>query len=165
MTEVAVPPEIVATDRLAALIVAERAAGVVPDGVRRLAALLPRDAALAEQVAARLRLSKADRKRLTLDAVPEEAEAAQALAYRDGAAVAIDRLLLADRAADAASLAGWAQPRFPLTGGQLIARGLAAGPEVARTLKAIEAQWVAEGFPPAARLGTLIGQALDQAKV
>ncbi len=153
-------PEIVATDRLVALIAAEGTAGVAPDGIRRLAALLPRDAALAEQIAARLRLSKADRRRLTLDAAPDEAEAPHALAYRDGVSIATDRLLLAGRATDAASLAGWARPRFPLSGGQLIARGLVPGPAVARTLKAIEAQWIAEGFPDAARFAILIADAL-----
>ena len=153
-------PEIAATDRLAALIVAERAAGIAPDGVRRLAALLPRAPDAVEQVAARLRLSKADRRRLTLAAVPEETEAPHALAYRDGVAIAIDRLLLAGRATDAAALSGWVRPRFPLSGGQLIARGLTPGPAVARTLKAIEARWVAEDFPDAARLAVLIGDAL-----
>ena len=35
------------------------------------------------------------------------------------------------------------------SGGALVARGLAKGPDVARTLKRIEARWVAAGFPPA----------------
>ena len=47
-----------------ALVAAERAAGVKPDPVRALAALLPADPGVAETTARRLRLSNADRDRL-----------------------------------------------------------------------------------------------------
>jgi hypothetical protein len=40
------------------------------------------------------------------------------------------------------------RPRFPLTGGDLIAMGLAPGPVVARTLQRVERAWVAGGFEP-----------------
>ena len=53
---------------LAALMAEETRQGVAPDAVRRLAALLPADVALAEQVAARFRLSGAQKKRLALAA-------------------------------------------------------------------------------------------------
>src|SRR5205823_7898924 len=49
---------------LGALIAAERAAAIDPDPLRRLAALLPRDATIAEDVASRLRLSNKARKRV-----------------------------------------------------------------------------------------------------
>src|SRR5690606_38308115 len=49
---------------LEALIAQERAQGVAPDPLRRLAALLPADPRTADQVAARLRLSATQRKRL-----------------------------------------------------------------------------------------------------
>ena len=49
---------------LATLIDYERAARVAPDGLRRLAALSPRDHRLAEAVAARLKLSNKAKKRL-----------------------------------------------------------------------------------------------------
>jgi len=42
-------------------------------------------------------------------------------------------------------------PTFPLTGGAIVARGVKAGPEVARLLQKTEAQWIAEGFPDEAR--------------
>jgi poly(A) polymerase len=48
-------PEVVEADRLAALVVAEQAAGVAPDALRRLAAILPADQQVAERVAARLK--------------------------------------------------------------------------------------------------------------
>src|SRR5204862_8229428 len=51
-------PEIGAADRLAALVAAERSAGIAPHPIRRLAALLPADRDVAAAVAARLRLSK-----------------------------------------------------------------------------------------------------------
>jgi hypothetical protein len=40
-------------------------------------------------------------------------------------------------------------PVFPLKGGAIVARGVTAGPAVARILQAVEARWVAEGFPDA----------------
>jgi poly(A) polymerase len=53
---------------LAALVAEEARQGVEPDAIRRLAALLPPEPALAEQVAARFRLSGAQKKRLALAA-------------------------------------------------------------------------------------------------
>ena len=44
--------------------------------------------------------------------------------------------------------------------GDIVARGVSAGPEVARVLRAVEAQWVAEGFPPEARVRELLDRAL-----
>ncbi|MGH6787583.1 MAG: CCA tRNA nucleotidyltransferase [Novosphingobium sp.] len=53
---------------LAALVAEEQRQRIAPDPLRRLAALLPADPALAEQVAARFRLSGAQKKRLALAA-------------------------------------------------------------------------------------------------
>jgi poly(A) polymerase len=145
---------------LAALIAHEQAAQVGGDPIRRLAALLPPAPEVAEAVAARLRLSKAQRTRLMSAAARKPADAAspRALAYAIGAASALDRLLLLG--ADTAALAGWQAPVFPLKGGAIVARGITAGPQVARILKAVEARWVAEGFPDAARLDALVDEAL-----
>ena len=144
---------------LAALVAAEARQGTPPDWLRRLAALLPPDPALAEQVAARFRLSVAQKKRLVSAAGREEKPGdARALAYRLGRDGALDRLLLAG--ADTAPLDGWDIPKFPLKGGQIVARGVKAGPEVARILRAVEARWVAEGFPGEERIGELLAQAL-----
>lgn len=135
---------------LRALLAAERAAGEAPDGLRRLAALLPGDAA-AEQIGARLRLSNKARARLHAMLTPADAASPEALAYRLGTQSAIDRILLGG-AVDGAAIArlrDWPVPRLPLSGGDLIALGLTAGPQVAKALQALERQWIAAGFPPA----------------
>jgi poly(A) polymerase len=145
---------------LARLIAAEAAQGIAPDPVRRLAALLPPFPAIAETVAARLRLSKAQRGRLVAAAERKADDGAnpRALAYRLTPPVAIDRLLLTG--GDARVIAGWQVPVFPLKGGAIVARGVTAGPQVARLLRQIEARWVAEGFPDAARVNQMLGEEL-----
>jgi len=151
---------------LGALVGQEEAQDVHPDPLRRLAALLPPDPKLAEQVAARLRLSAAQRKRLATAAARTDASQGaetdpRALAYRLGREEAFDRLLLAG--ADTAPLARWQAPVFPLKGRAIIARGIEAGPEVAQLLRAVEARWVEEGFPPEPRIATLLDEALGAA--
>ena len=144
---VPVVPEIEHADRLAALVVAECAAAIAPDPLRRLAALLPPDPATAEKVAARLKLSNKAKKRLGLAADPALGASPHRLAYRIGTEGALDRLLLAGRTDDATAIAAWPVPRLPVSGGDLIARGVSQGPDVARTLRRIEDQWVEAGFP------------------
>jgi poly(A) polymerase len=134
---------------LTELIVQEDRQNVAPDALRRLAALLPADVPLAESVASRFRLSGAQKKRLALAAARDGREdAARPLAYRLGREAALDRLLITG--ADVAPLAGWDIPEFPLKGGEIVARGIKAGPEVARVLRAVEARWIAAGFDNAA---------------
>lgn len=138
----------------------EDAARLAPDPLRRLAALLPASPPVAETVAARLRLSKAQRARLVCAAgrVEEDRDDPRALAYAGGLDCAIDRLLLAG--ADPAPLLGWQVPELPLKGGEIVARGVGAGPEVARTLREVERRWVAEGFPARARVETILDEVL-----
>ncbi len=157
---VPVVPEIEQADRMAALVAAEQEAGIAPDPVRRLAALLPADPGIAQRVAARLKLSNKAKKRLGLAADPSLALNPRSLAYRLGTEGAIDRLLLADRPADAASISGWPRPHLPIGGGELIARGLTQGPEVARMLKRIEDEWEAAGFPKGEEFGRIVDRAL-----
>ena len=146
---------------LAALVAEEARQNVAPDALRRLAALLPADPALAEQVASRFRLSGAQKKRLALAAGRSgEAADARALAYRLGIEGALDRLLLTG--ASIAPLDGWAPPPFPLKGGDIVARGVGAGPEVARVLRTVEARWVTEGFPDTARVDELLDSVLAE---
>ena len=144
-------PEIVDVPALAALADREQATGVAPDAIRRLAALIAPDAA--EGVGARLRLSNADRKRLVAASCGAGSEGARALAYRVGREIALDRLLLAGASID--PLVEWAPPRLPVSGGHLVARGIARGPEVARALREIETRWIAEGFPDSARVDAI----------
>jgi poly(A) polymerase len=146
---------------LAALVAEEQRQGAPPAALRRLAALLPPDPRLAAQVAARLRLSSAHRKRLM--AVAERGDApgdARALAYRVGRTVATDRLLLAGQ--PIAPLAGWDVPQLPLKGGEIVARGIGAGPEVARTLRQVEDRWAAEGFPGRERVLAILDAVLKE---
>lgn len=139
--------------RLAELVALERAAGEPPEPLRRAAALLPADATLAASVAARLRLSKKASKRLIAAAERTDGPLDQpkALAYRIGIEEAVDRLLLGggsadDIAAKVAALRAWEKPRFPLSGSDIMAMGLAPGPVVAKTLQAIEREWIGSGF-------------------
>ncbi|MDT9011966.1 CCA tRNA nucleotidyltransferase [Novosphingobium sp. APW14] len=144
--EVVLPEADVAA--LAALVAEESRQQIAPDALRRLAALLPADVQLAEAVASRFRLSGAQKKRLALAAARDGAERdARPLAYRLGRDCALDRLLIAG--ADAAALDGWVIPEFPLKGGEIVARGIKAGPEVARVLRQVESGWIAAGFADA----------------
>ena len=145
---------------LARLIAAETAQGFAPDPVRRLAALLPPSPDVAEGVAARLRLSKAQRTRLigAAERTATDAENPQVLAYRLTPPLAIDRLLLIG--SDARCLTDWQVPTFPLKGGAIVARGVTAGPDVARLLQTIEARWAAEGFPNADRVNQMLAEEL-----
>jgi poly(A) polymerase len=130
---------------LPALIAAEAREHVAPDALRRLAALLPADPPVVEQIAARLRFSIPQRKRLSAAAArADQPGDARILAYRIGREEAIDRLLIAGESV--APLDGWTVPRLPLKGGEIVARGITAGPEVARTLRAVEEAWIASGF-------------------
>ncbi|MEP2234251.1 MAG: CCA tRNA nucleotidyltransferase [Alteripontixanthobacter sp.] len=146
---------------LAQLIETEQADQTSPDGLRRLAALLPAAPEIAKTVAVRLRLSRAQRERLACAAArgPSDIEQPRALAYRAGLECARDRLLL--QSAPTAPLKGWEVPRLPLKGGEIVARGIGAGPEVARILRAVEDRWVAEGFPPRSRVEALLDEALE----
>jgi poly(A) polymerase len=140
-------PEIEDAGRLAALAAAERAAGIAADPIRRFAALLPVDPEIAASVAGRLRLSKRQANRL-VSAARTALAAPAPLAYRIGAAEAVDRLLLHGApAADLAALTGWQKPRLPVSGGDLIAMGLSPGPIVAATMQAVETDWLEAGFP------------------
>jgi poly(A) polymerase len=150
--------------QLTALIEAEQTAGIAPDGLRHLAALLPSDPALGESVATRLRLSNKARKRLACAVNRRLESSPEALAYRLGRDCAVDRLLLAGRVDDAARIADWQPPRLPISGGRLIARGLPEGPIVARTLRTIEDRWVEAGFPEADGLDAIIDEALSAAR-
>jgi poly(A) polymerase len=150
-------------DDLKSLIAAEAAAGIAPAGLRRLSALLPRDSAVAEAVAARLKLSNKARKRLSCAAGTDVEPTPEALSYRVGSDCAVDRLLLAGRADEASRIHKWHPPRLPISGGALIARGLTEGPIVARTLRQIEDRWIAAGFPEGEALESIVSKALKDA--
>lgn len=82
----------------------------------------------------------------------------RALAYRLGKNEALDRLLIAGD--DTGPLQGWEIPRFSLKGGEIVARGVGAGPQVAKILRSVEARWVAEGFPDRSRIDEILSDEL-----
>ena len=151
------PGEIATLERL---IAAERAAGIAPDPMRRLAALLPATEGIAESVAARLRLSGKQRKRLACIAERNggDGDDPRLLAYRVGMECALDRLLIAGLPVGA--LDGWAIPQLPIKGGDVVVAGITAGPLVARTLRAVEDRWIAEGFPDSARVAEILAECI-----
>jgi len=155
-----------ASARLAALVNAEQATQTPPDPVRRLAALLPRDARASEAVVARLKLSNALRKRLAQAGIMQS-DPPRVLLYRLGREGARDALLLQrgsspDLGAAIDAIDAIDQPRLPITGGALVARGLTAGPDVARVLRDIEQRWIDEDFPDATRVAAIADAAVDQ---
>ena len=156
----AVLPEATALPRLAGLIrVAPEA-----DPVLRWAALVAGDRAVLAAMAGRLRLSNTDRARIVEAAASDgpaidpaaNAVARRRLLYRLGTERYRDRVLLAREAependAFAAWLdlaARWAPPVLPLRGADLVAAGVAPGPEVGRLLRRIEGWWIDQDFRP-----------------
>ncbi|MBV9510592.1 MAG: CCA tRNA nucleotidyltransferase [Caulobacteraceae bacterium] len=152
------------------------------DPLLRLGALLPADPAAGEASARRLRLSNAQRERLTamLGVEPPLTAAmsprqARAAVYRLGRAAFCDRALLAwaasdDTASDSrwralpALAQAWPRPILPLTGDDALAAGAARGPQVGAALREVEAWWVENDFPDdravlLARLKAVAGKA------
>jgi poly(A) polymerase len=152
--------------RLENLVLIEAENQFAPDAILRLAALLPDDADAARAVGERLKLSGAERARLEGLAGAQEKIAAhlsaadvRRLLYRIGVPRFRDRVLLcwavSPRGAAAIqwrmllSIAdGWEKPRFPVTGREVMAAGVAEGPEVGRVLAIVEAWWLDQDFMP-----------------
>ncbi len=58
----------------------------------------------------------------------------------------------------------WQRPRLPVSGRDIIARGVAPGPAVAARLGAFERLWIAAGFPDdAAAVAALLDRAATAA--
>jgi tRNA nucleotidyltransferase/poly(A) polymerase len=149
---------------LTAMIAAERALGLAPDPVRRLAALAVSVTEDARRVVQRLRLSNAEAKQLDsmghrwwrLGSM-DEATARRRI-YRLGAPRFRDRLMQAwARAGVGADPAPWLNvatlpqrwqpPVFPLKAEDFVARGIAAGPALGHVLTIAEDAWLAADFP------------------
>jgi poly(A) polymerase len=154
-------PEIVSADWLAQLVERESLFAIDQHPIRRLAALIGPDAALARDIALRLRFSSLQTKRLISACSVSENMSVEALAYRLGIDEARDRLLLDDgNAEDFEILDTWTRPVLPLKGGALIERGLTPGPTVASTLKTIENNWIDAGFPDGDTFDQIVNQAI-----
>jgi poly(A) polymerase len=154
-------PEIEGSARLARLVAREAAFGIADNPVRRLAALVA--AKVADEIGKRLRLSKAKAKRLVIAGGQACTQPVAALAYEIGQEGAVDRLLIGDGTADDfAALAHWEKPTLPISGGMLISRGVPPGPQVSRTLAAIEREWIAANFPTGADFDTMVDRLLAE---
>jgi len=158
-------------DAIPGLIEAEKAFGWQPDALLRLAAIVPPDRERLRALAERLRLSKAEAAVLdgwaaAPEIAPKLAETAfDRLLYRNGPKGLSMRLRLALASArarglgdtDALAFAGlcqrllaraekWQKPAFPLTGVDVLAAGVPAGPDVGTLLARIEDEWVGGNF-------------------
>lgn len=145
-----------AGDLVERLVERERRLQISPAAIRRLVALLPKQAEAAGQIAKGLKLSRKMQKAIVERLLPESEHTVtptdiRAVAYRTSVETARDiALLFADEPVlqeTLTQLKDWQPPVFPLTGGALVRRGLKPGPVVARTLAEIEAVWIARGFP------------------
>jgi len=150
------------TERLAGLCAIERETNTPIDPLLRLAALIGSSGMVAP-LTERLRLSNVEQQRLFAALATEpplgldtpEAHRAR-IFYRLGSRIAEDRILLA-WAANPTSMA-WGEwlealrsfdiPAFPLSGRDVMAEGVAAGPAVGEVLRQIEDWWIAGGFSP-----------------
>jgi len=132
--------------------------------VLRLAALLPDDQVGAKQFAERLRLSNADRDRITAALAPTPVlkswmspREIRRMVYRLGPQVFRDRAKLAWARADRTAVTpqwrgmialgeGWTAPKFPLTGDDVVTAGVPKGPMVGEVLREVEEWWIDHDF-------------------
>lgn len=158
-------------DEMPGLIEAERVFHWPVDPLLRLAAMVPPDVARLKAMAERLRLSKQEAKVFedwaNAPAIPQKiaATAFARMLYRVGAGGLIVRLKLAiaiarakaegdmQLMAEVARLQGllsqaqdWVAPKFPLSGADVLATGVPAGPKVGERLKQLEDEWVEGNF-------------------
>jgi poly(A) polymerase len=146
-------PEYDGSTRLRALIGREDK----PDGLRRLAAILPADA---DPVAIGRRLKLSTQEALRLDVmlarepvvgIAAGPRAWRAGLYRMGNGLYADRLLLAidapgDWRAALALARSWTPPELPVSGGDALKLGLKPGPRVGALIDAVERWWIEGDF-------------------
>ena len=137
------------------------------EAIQRLEAIIRPDGAVARKLAKRLKLSNADRDRLlawTMAELPEpplDEEALKQQVYYGNSQAIADRLRLAtaiaisrnepagkiEAMADNADFsANWTPPQFPVSGKDLVEKGIPEGREVGRLLNRLEKTWVESGF-------------------
>ncbi|AYM06119.1 CCA tRNA nucleotidyltransferase [Agrobacterium radiobacter] len=171
LTEILPETEKWGIDAIHGLVATEQALGWAVDPMLRLSAILPPDRDRLVALAAHLRLSKAEAAYLTHwasapAADPELKETAlDRLLYRQGVEGVKTRLKLALAAARADVSAGdtamqkvarlstllaraekFHRPGFPLSGVDVMAAGVEAGPKVGEVLKSLEEKWIDVNF-------------------
>lgn len=171
LTEILPETEKWGIDAIHGLVATEQALGWAVDPMLRLSAILPPDRDRLVALAAHLRLSKAEAAYLTHwasapAADPELKETVlDRLLYRQGVEGVKTRLKLALAAARADVSAGdtamqkvarlstllaraekFHRPGFPLSGVDVMAAGVEAGPKVGEVLKSLEEKWIDVNF-------------------
>ena len=172
LTEILPESEKWGIDAIPALVGTEKALGWDADPRLRLAAIVPPDAERLAAMAARLRLSREEAAYFsawaTAPAVADDmaGTAFSRLLYRHGAEGIKVRLKLALASARVRAENGgvedmqrarrlsdllnraerWQKPVFPLSGADVLAAGIAAGPKVGETLARLETEWLDRNF-------------------
>ncbi|MFM9942224.1 MAG: CCA tRNA nucleotidyltransferase [Hyphomicrobiaceae bacterium] len=153
---------------LRALVSAETELGVAPDPILRLSALLLAVDEDAARVAETLKLSTADRMALlvlddrlaeAMSDLDDRAARRRLFALGEGSwrrHVVAAAALRPERLDEFKALHGlperWPVPRLPVSGRDVLALGVAAGPEVGGFLAELEAWWIDQDFPPESRV-------------
>ncbi|MEZ6028840.1 MAG: CCA tRNA nucleotidyltransferase [Hyphomonadaceae bacterium] len=134
--------------------------GFRPDPMLRFLALFWKDAVATREVANRLKMSTAERNRLCWAAEYDaplwggitDAEV-RAAVYTYGAQTVADRAMLewasggvADWAGVVAIANSWERPAMPVSGEDLLARGVTEGPDIGASLRKLEEAWIASDF-------------------
>ena len=134
--------------------------GFAPDPMVRFLALFWKDAAAVHDVANRLKMSNDERYRLNW-AVQHDAplwggiteQEVRTALYLAGQQTIRDRLMLewaSDGSADWSDVLtlvdAWQRPVMPVTGADLLKRGVAQGPEIGDALRKLEAAWIDSDF-------------------
>lgn len=158
-------------DAVHALVSAERDLRWPADAMLRVAAIVPPDVGRMKELGGRLKLSNIEVQRLTqwagapaVDPKATESTLSKIL-YRTGKQPVLDRLRLSLASARARAVtdnsalleAGgfsrllkfsetWNSEQFPLTGDDLLAQGVPAGPAMGKLLKRVENDWVEADF-------------------
>jgi len=153
-----------ALDRFERLVAIETEMLFTEDPLLRLASLLPGDPAAGAATADRLRLSNAERERLTAALGTQPAlvswmspRETRRNVYRLGAQAFRDRATLAWAASDRPAAATqwrallpmaetWPRPTLPLDGEEVVAAGVPRGPMVGKVLREVEAWWIDHDF-------------------
>lgn len=171
LTEILPETEKWGIDALPGLIAAEQALGWKPDPLLRLSAMVPPDAQRLEALSQRLKLSRAESAALSGWAAAPEIPRTLAdtvfdrMLYQHGAEGLVMRLKLALGVArtraegdpEAMAFAGlcqrllsraakWTRPTFPVSGADVMAAGIAAGPKVGDILRTLEKAWIDVNF-------------------
>ncbi len=167
--------------RLRRLVAIEARRDGGPDALLRLAALGVRIEEDAERLRERLRLSNAEFERLAILAqalpslhglsAPPPFSALRLMLFERRRRGALDALALAHADSGAPAddwrfegayrfLGETPEPTLPITGADILARGVAHGRRVGATLKALQALWIRAGFP---REPEVLARLLDEA--